>query len=120
MDAKIDYTKPKQIPLFEEQEDGSLKQYQYEEEKLCPTYENEVFTFKLVIIATTDANLELMIRQAKEVFDRYTSAPFATDTNSNTYRYARLTRAETEPNPWNFVADAWVQLADFLSSVVIA
>jgi hypothetical protein len=32
MDAKIDYTKPKQIPLFEEQEDGSLKQYRHEEE----------------------------------------------------------------------------------------
>jgi hypothetical protein len=32
MDAKNVFTKPKQIPLFEEQEDGSLKQYQYEEE----------------------------------------------------------------------------------------
>lgn len=32
MDAKIVYTKPRQIPLFEEQEDGSLKQYKHDEE----------------------------------------------------------------------------------------
>jgi len=27
MGAKYVYTKPRQIPLFEEQDDGSLKQY---------------------------------------------------------------------------------------------
>jgi len=31
MGAKYVYTKPRQIPLFEEQDDGSLKQYQPEE-----------------------------------------------------------------------------------------
>ena len=31
MGAKFVYTKPRQIPLFEEQDDGSLMQYQIDE-----------------------------------------------------------------------------------------
>ena len=31
MGPKYVYTKPRQIPLFEEQDDGSLKQYHHEE-----------------------------------------------------------------------------------------
>jgi len=32
MGAKLIFTKPKQVPLFEEQDDGSLIQYKHEEE----------------------------------------------------------------------------------------
>ncbi len=96
------------------------KKYKYEGIKRGPTKENQVWTFKLVIIAHTDAKLDLMIDQAREVFDRYTDAPFATDTNTHTYDYARFMNGETEDQESSWVCDCWVQLALFNASVVIA
>ena len=96
------------------------KQYEDDYEKLASDHENKVWTFDIVIIATTDAALELMIRQAKEVFDRYENAPFATDTNSNTYDWARLKSGSTVEIPSSWTHDAKVQLTNLVSNVVIA
>ena len=96
------------------------KKYEDDYEDLGGKYENLVWTFKVVIIATTDAKLELMIRQGKEVLDRYSNIPFTTETNENIYSYAGLMNGETveELNSWTY--DAYVQLANFLSEKVIA
>ena len=96
------------------------KQYGDEYLELSVGQENQVWTFDLVIIATTDANLELMKAQAKEVFDRYTNAPFATDTNGNTYHWARLISGETVEihNSWTY--DCKVQLVNYVTDKVIA
>ncbi len=96
------------------------KKYEDDYEDLSPVDENQVWTFKLVIIATTDEKLELLIRQAKEVFDRYYSNPFATETNGNLYDWGRLINGETSEviNSWTY--DAWVQLANYVIEKVIA
>ena len=96
------------------------KDYEDDYEKRASDHENKVWTFDLVIIATTDANLELMIRQVKEVFDRYESAPFATDTNSNTYDWARLLNGKAVEVLSSWAYDAKIQLTNIVSNVVIA
>ncbi len=96
------------------------KSYIDEYERLSFRQENQVWTYKTVIIAKTDAKLELMIRQGKEVLDRYTDVPFATATNGNTYHFARLMNGETRPEISSWVYDGEVQLANFTVDVVIA
>jgi hypothetical protein len=109
--------------IYNPPDDGVIivkKHYNFESEKLSPTYENRVWTFKVVIIASTDANLELMITQCREVFDRYTDSPWSTDTNSVTYDYARLIHGDTVEDINSWVFDGWIQLAQLVTSVVIA
>lgn len=97
------------------------KKYKFDfSEKLSLSRENLVWTFEAVIISPTEDLLEQLLDQGREVFDRYCTAKFATDTNSHTYDYARLVEGEPDTR-WNiFAHNVFVQLAQFLAEVTIA
>jgi len=96
------------------------KEYDWDPEKLSPTKENRIWTFNVVLINQSETLLDAMFDQFVEVFDRYTSAPFATDTNSITYSYARVVKGVQDPRLPKFVMDCQIILCEFLSDVVIA
>jgi len=91
-------------------------------EKLSPTYENRVWEFPIVIIGQSNILLQGIFDQAREVFDRYTSAPWSTSTlgTSTTYSFAKIERAEGDSRIAKYVMDGTVYLAEYIAAVVIA
>lgn len=97
------------------------KDYLRERGKLSLVLENRVYTFNCIIFHPTRDGMELIFDQMAEVFDRYTNAPWSTSAigTSTTYHYAGVDRSQIDPRPANAM-DAIVQLAEFVSPVVIA
>ena len=79
-----------------------------------------MWNFPCIIICRTSDNLQDVFDQVRETFDRYTDAPFATDTNSNTYTRADIQEGIQDPRLPKFVIEVTVQLSELFSSVVIA
>lgn len=98
------------------------KDYEYTSEKLSPTYENRIWTFPCIIISQSEVLLQGIFDQMREVFDRYTSVPWATGTlgTGTTYSYARLEKGDEDPRTKKYVMDVTVILAEFCVPVVIA
>jgi hypothetical protein len=99
-----------------------LKNYEFTSEKLSPTRENRIWTFPCMIISQSEVLLQGIFDQMREVFDRYTSAPWATGTlgTGTTYSYARLVKGSEDPRLPKYVMDVTVILCEYLSPVVIA
>ena len=103
--------------------DGAViveKEYDFDRESYNPTRENLMWTFTIHIFADTDGELETMILQAREVFDRYNNTPFASDGNSNTYTDLLLDNGSTTSNinSWEFVAELFAHQKN--KAIVIA
>lgn len=98
------------------------KNYSFDREKLSSTYENRIWSFPIMIVGNSEVNLQGLFDQAREVFDRYTSAPWATGTlgTGTTYSYAGIERADEDERLPAYVMDATVILAEYFASVVIA
>ena len=105
------------------------RNYTFEREKLSGTYETRVWTIPIVIIApqtATEGNslvlLQGLFDQCREVFDRYTSAPWATGTlgTGTTYTYAGIEKGVIRDLSQAAVMDCMVYLKEQFVSVVIA
>lgn len=111
--------------LNKTRDDGTIfirKDYDYTSEKLCATYENRIWTFPCIIIAQNEVSLQGIFDQMREVFDRYTSAPWATGTlgTGTTYNYARVVKGSEDPRLPKYVMDCQIILCEFSQAVVIA
>lgn len=98
------------------------KNYSFRREKLSRTRENRVWEFPISIIGTSEVNLQGLFDQAREVFDRYTSSPWATGTlgTGTTYDYAGIEAGDEDERLPAYVMDATVFLAEYIVPVVIA
>lgn len=109
-----------------------LKNMKREYERRSPIYQNRVYTFPCYIIAGTHATLsgedltEDILDQSREVFDRYSSAPWSTSAlgTSTTYNLALIEESLEQfdddiPLP-KYVLAVDVQLAELDVAIVIA
>lgn len=98
------------------------KNYTFRRVKLAPTRENRLWSFPISIVAQSEVILQGIFDQAREVFDRYTSAPWATGTlgTGATYSYAGIEAAAEDDRLPSYVMDATVFLAEYIVKVVIA
>ena len=100
--------------------------YDFNREKLSKKYENRIWTFTIIIIDADDTKVQGVFDQAREVFDRYTSAPWSTSTlgTSTTYDYAGIEKAGHEHDRHGTIhahtTTCTVTLAEMFVDVVIA
>ena len=98
------------------------KDWDFERDKRCPTYENRLWDFPCMILSESMILLQGLFDQAREVFDRYTDTPWSTSTlgTSNTYDYAAIEKGTVDPRDPYYVMECRVLLLEELVAVVIA
>ena len=94
----------------------------YDPEEVGYLIENRLWTFPIAIINQTAVLLQGTFDQAREVFDRYTSAPWSTGTlgTGTTYRTAKLTNGKRDYRNERYVIDCEVLLLEQFEDVKIA
>lgn len=115
------------IPAYQKKGTASIliktgDQYDSETQNVQLTLEDRETIIGIAIIAGNDDDLFLYKKQTKEVFDRYTNAPWATTSlgTGKTYSLVELINpVEDERLTW-FVIDAEVRLFEELVDVIIA
>lgn len=98
------------------------KGYSYDRERLSLTYENRVWTFEIAIMSVSGVLLQGLLDQAREVFDRYNSSPWATSTlgTGTTYSYAGIEDVTHHEEFWKYHSHCKVILVEQCVPVVIA
>ena len=93
-----DYTHTEQAFWHGTKDDGVIlihHSWDFDRDKLHPKYETRLWTIPLTIYTVTHDNLGDIFDQVREVFDRYTDAPWATSTygTGTTYSYVGMEKA---------------------------
>jgi hypothetical protein len=96
------------------------KKLEFKSYKLSETYETRVWTLPIVIMSESEILLDAIFDQLRETINRYTDAPFATDTNGITYSRADLEEGKMDENLYHVAMDCNIILTEQFTSVVIA
>jgi len=96
--------------------------WDYDREKITNTHANRLWHFPIAVINQSAILLQGTFDQAREVMDRYTSAPWSTGTlgTGTTYTYAGIENARRDFRNGRYIIDCEVQLFESVAAVVIA
>ena len=96
--------------------------WDYDREKITNTHANRLWRFPIAIISQSAIKLQGVFDQTREVFDRYTSAPWSTGTlgTGTTYQYAGVENGKRDFRNGRYIIDCEVLLLESIAAVVTA